>query len=262
MATVRVRVTTFPVRCDGHTITRRQYEGEIRRAINAADRIFDKATRRRVRHRIRVQLAGMRHLSYSHSMRLLSLSIEDEPRNGGLPFELRYGRISGEAYRERQEREVALEYGSARRTGVWWGGYALRRHPMYPTQDNRALTREALEILNLNRHAGEVAVYWVPGFNNPFDHGEAIMPWAHRGVTHRNEGIFMPLGRRAGILAHELGHLLMQAGHCSFEGRDGTTEGSAPPDNLMHGGNETRTGKELTRGQTNRMFEQGARYLR
>ncbi len=251
MSTVLIRATTFPVRYSGRTLPPGQYAREIREAISVANGIFSF-------HQIRVRLSSITHLGYIESMRLLSLSIPDEFLEGGLV----HGRRSAATLMQDQLRAVRLEYAQARREGVWWGAFAVRRHPVIPRPNERKVTREALEILRLNRSPSEVATYWVPGFNNPHVHGETMAPWAHAGVTRQNEGIFMALGRRTDILAHELGHLLMRAGHCSFEGPNGTREGSAPPNNLMHAATEDRTGQDLTRGQIQRMLAQGAPYLR
>jgi hypothetical protein len=70
----------------------------------------------------------------------------------------------------------------------------------------------------------------------------------------------MPYGSQRFILAHELGHLLMHSGHCSWLKPNGHNEGSAPASNLMNADIIRNGGTELNREQIEVMLDRGSRY--
>lgn len=250
-----IRATTFQIRYRGALLTARQWDAEIRRAISAANDIFT-ANYAFSNAGIRLVLTDTVHLSEEASMALLTQSIRPEARREG---------IDQRAYFERERRmdNSAIRSHSAPAAPFNYGGFLLRAFPLAPAGTGtarRPATPEALEILRLNHRAGEIATYWIPGFNEAY-YGLTYMPEFYDGVTRVNEGIFISYHAARDILAHELGHLLMRAGHCTFEGPNGADEGSAPPRNLMHRDNAARTGTELTSGQIQRMLTQGSAYL-
>ncbi len=246
-----IRATTFQIRYQGALLTASQWEAEIRRALRCANEIFR-------RHDLDFVLSNMTHLSDAASMTLLTQSVRQESRVEG---------ISSSVYFQRERRQDAYTHQArSGATGSFnYGGFLLRAFPLSAAAGSgtpdRPASREALDMLRLNRAAGEIATYWIPGFNSGY-HGLTYLPEFNPGVLRWNEGIFISYGTGRDILAHELGHLLMRAGHCSFDGPGGTVEGSAPPENLMHRDNDMRTGTNLTSGQIQRMLAQGADYLR
>lgn len=256
MPTALIRATTFQIRYRGALLTARQWDAEIHRAIRAANDIFA-ANYMSGRESIRVALSSTVHLSEEASMALLTQSIRPESQ--------REGGISPNAYFERERRmDAATFQARSGATGQFnYGGFLLRAFPLGSAGGpgaRRAATRETLAILRLNRRAGEIATYWIPGFNEAY-YGLTYMPEFYDGITYLNEGIFITHHVARDIFAHELGHLLMRAGHCTFEGPNGKVEGSAPPNNLMHGDNASRTGTDLTTGQVRCMLENGRAYL-
>jgi hypothetical protein len=224
MRTARIRATTFPIRYGTARLTSGRWRREIWRAIRTANRIYRP-------HNFHFELAGfIRHLSYNRSMTLLTHSVEEESRAEG---------ISRDRYFQRERRIESRGYRRTRYGVVnnfRFGGFLLRAFPMgstTPTDGSlRQVSREALQILRLNRRPGEITTYWIPGFNRA-SHGLTLIPEFQRGVTRANESIFISYRTQRDILAHELGHLLMRAGHCNFEGQNGSTEGSAPTTNLI-----------------------------
>jgi hypothetical protein len=251
MPAAAVRATTFQIRYQDALLTERQWDAEIRRAVAAANGVFRA-------HGISFALSQTTHLSEEASMALLTRSVEEESRAEG---------ISRDAYFQRERRLDS--YVQQSRTGARgpfrYGGFLVRAFPMSAAATSatapRPASQEVLDILQLNRAAGEIATYWVPGFNSGY-HGLTCMPEFNPGVSRAREGILISFGAARDILAHEIGHLLMRAGHCTFEGADGATEGSAPATNLMHRDNEFRTGTALTAGQVRRMLAEGRDYLR
>jgi hypothetical protein len=140
---------------------------------------------------------------------------------------------------------------------------------------------EARGILSQNRVVGEVATYWVPRLlaGTSSSAGHTVCAPFYPDIPAGLEGIFIRQGAPAPTLAHELGHLLMRAGHCalpdSHEGRTETvSRGAAPPIqrachcarpmNLMHEAGDTRTGSSLTGEQVRRLLRVGfaSGYLR
>lgn len=249
MANANVRALTFQVRYQDALLTERQWDAEVRRAIAAANEIFRP-------HGITFGLSNVTHLSEEASMAMLTQSVREESRAAGTSpgAHFRLER-TGDAYSQRHRTGA---------TGTFrFGGFLVRAFPpdaRASATSMRAASREALEILRLNRLAGEIATYWVPGFNSGY-HGLTYMPEFNPGVTRATEGIFISYRTARDILAHEIGHLLMRAGHCTFEGANGLAEGSAPAGNLMHRDNELRTGTALTAGQVERMRREGRGYL-
>jgi hypothetical protein len=254
MPEVRIRATTFQIRYRGAVLTSRQWDAEIRRAIRAANEIYSSAIFGR--DRIHFTVSNTVHLSEEASMTLLTQSARRESQVEGIPYT---------AYFERERRLDAYnqQAASGARGPFDYGGFLVRAFPLDASQatemSRRTASREALDILRLNRRSGEVSTYWVPGFNSGY-HGLTYLPEFNPGVGP-NEGIFISYQAARDILAHELGHLLMRAGHCTFEGPNGTAEGSAPPANLMHRDNESRTGTDLTAGQVQRILASGTTYF-
>lgn len=249
MPTAIIRATTFQIRYRGTLLTSRQWDAEIRRAFRSANEIYGK-------YNIHFTLSNVTHLSNEASMTLLTQSVRQESSAEG---------ISPDTYFQRERR--LSRHTQRTRAGVTgtfdYGGFLLRAFPLNTSEAlRRAASREALGILKLNRAPGEIATYWVPGFNSNY-YGLTYMSEFNSGISRANEGIVMSYQAGQDILAHEIGHLLMRAGHCTFEGPNGENEGSAPSSNLMHRDNDVRNGgKDLTSGQIQRMLVKGRPYLR
>ena len=222
MATANIRATTFNIRMpSGPQITPNMWERQIRQAVSAANNIFGP-------HYIAFTVINITHLSNEASERFLSEDLRAESQRGYFTYQelQRAERRHGESEYNRPPGS-----GTRRNYGLLFGGFFLRSEV---SATNRSATVEALNILRLNRRPREIATYWVPAMvcNHA---GQTMMgPPFMPNISQNNEGIFMPYESRPCILAHEIGHLLMHAGHCSFTGPNGSNEGSAPTDNLMN----------------------------
>ncbi len=117
---------------------------------------------------------------------------------------------------------------------------------------------EALEAGTINRHPGEPTAYFVPALAT--GDGITVDHSTYANVPQDNESIFVAATAGDEVLAHELGHLLMDIGHQDLDGSDDDGNGVADEqivdtdnDNLMQDGSR-RTGTELTSQQVERLL--------
>jgi len=259
MPEARIRAITFPIALEGG-ITAVAYEEQIQEAIQTANEIFG---RHRIARRppIRFTLSSIWHNTDINSQSLLTRNIFEYAQREGVSFHSAYRLMRSSVNPINRQR-----YGWS---GPWnYGGFTVEILQEMEDPDGVSylpVSSEALSILSLDQVPGEIATYWVPGLSGG-EHGITYYTPKFRDISSNNEGIFISYRTQADILAHELGHLLMRAGHCSFEGDDGDQENSAPPTNLMHKYNAARQqngpGRSLTGGQIDRMLSKGQAYLR
>lgn len=251
--TINVRVTTLNHRDDSFGRTAgSMWNSTVRDAFREANRILSPFG-------LAVVMTNRSDMAVVPSRRYLTADIRQQARRGNLDYSW--------CQRMRHEAGVASYYG-ARREGYNLP-HLLSREYFVDIAEVVATVRtpigvassEALRILALNRAPGEIATYWVPGLEDPNSSGHSLCQPIYSNVPRNREGIFMAPHAPADTLAHEIVHILTRAGHCSFSGPNGTYEGSAGPDNLMHHDGSARTGHNLTQGQIDRIAAHGTPYL-
>lgn len=277
-----IRATTFPI-STGSNLSPAQYNSQIRGAIRVANQIYENRPRGmpRISFRLSTIMTYGQVIANMSPHERANVDSDDSTCEGLLSRSVRslFRRNSGGLLTwGRHRRIIAMNetqlmrnrYGAGR---FDWGGYTVELLGDQPNPDNPGRTGrasdEALRILRLNRVNEEIATYWVPGFGGLSASGVTFFPEAYIGITHQTEGIIMGYNVAPDVLAHELGHLLMRAGHKSFEVDPETgRELPVPVTNLMYGTNSDRLqapggpGRDITRGQINRMLSQSQRYLR
>jgi hypothetical protein len=121
-----------------------------------------------------------------------------------------------------------------------------------PTTDEQGRTvrgqvsRETRALLEHGRSPGIPTAYWVPSMNDAQSRtghptGYSIDTAAWAGLLPNREGVVIAENAGPNTLAHELGHLLMRAGHEDFDSRDESGNGIAdepdtdvPLSNIMY----------------------------
>ena len=245
---IRVRVTTlnYQEQPRGDAIGR-HWNQRVNTAIDSANQVFSP-------HGIYVVRSRRRDLGVDHSRSLLTSDIRAAAAPG------RY-RATVEDWHDRGRSQYE-ESGSVHHLSrAYWAN--VSQMAMAFESGAGLAGSEVRAILRLNRAPREVATYWVPGISSSHEAtAHTFFGPLYSDINRTNEGILMAPHAGSDTLAHELGHLLMRAGHRSFQPPNGEQEGSAGPDNIMHSRGDLRTGRNLTAGQLREIRRRGRYYLR